>query len=201
MKHYTGCMPSEPPGVRSRPGDGVTHNLFFGLVPDPVTRERMAGAVARLRAQHEAPGRWLGPDRYHMTLHFLGNFQRLQEDLVDAARHAAALVRAPPFDIVLDQAGAFPRNRVGWLGMRQANAGLHGLWDSLSEALARVQVRMDRAPHFKPHVTVLRDAREALPVQQVDPIVWPVREFVLIDSQLGRHNAYVPMGSWRLSAE
>lgn len=179
-------------------GDGIAHNLFFGLMPDDTTCKRMAEAVDRLRSHHAPHGRWLKPHRLHMTLHFLGSFQPLPEDLVAHARNAASEVQAPAFNLVLDQAGSFARNRVGWLGCSQLDAGLQQLWEGLRQALGKARVKIDGAQQFKPHVTVLRDAREPLPPQPIEPIVWPVRKFVLIDSQLGSRNVYEAMGSWQL---
>lgn len=201
MKHYTARMHTDLSGKSPHAGsDHLAHNLFFGLMPDEATCKRMGNAVEQLRAQHAPHGRWLKPHRYHMTLHFLGSFHPLREDLVETARRAAAEVRASAFDMVLDQAGAFKRNRVGWLGCTQTDAGLQGLWEQLRQALTRADVKIDGAPRFVPHVTVLRDAHEALATQPVEPIVWPVREFVLIDSQPGGRNVYEPLGRWPLTS-
>ena len=198
MKHYTEWMQTDLFSTHSSSGDGIAHNLFFGLIPDDATCKRMSAAVDHLRSHHGPHGRWLKPHRYHMTLHFLGSFQPLPEDIVASARVAAAQVRSPAFDLVLDQAGSFARNRVGWLGCAHVDASLHQLWEGLRQALAHVRVKIDGTPQFKPHVTVLRDARDALPPQPITPIVWPVRQFVLIDSQLGSRNVYEPLGSWPL---
>ena len=198
MKHYTSRMQSDLFRKPPSGGAGVTHNLFFGLVPDGATCKRMSGAVERLRAEHAPHGRWLKPHRYHMTLHFLGSFQPLHADMVANACKAGAGVRSPAFDLVLDQAGAFPRNRVGWLGCAQTDAPVLQLWESLRQALTQARVKIDGTFSFKPHVTVLRDARDVLPSQSIEPIVWPVREFVLIDSQLGSRNIYEPLGRWPL---
>jgi hypothetical protein len=47
-------------------------------------------------------------------------------------------------------------------------------------------------------VTVLRDARKSMPDVAIEPIRWPIREVMLIDSQLGDRNEYRPLGSWKL---
>lgn len=186
-------------GAPAHSGAGVTHNLFFGLMPNAATQERMSHAVERLRTRHATHGRWLKPHRYHLTLHYLGSFQPLREDLVASAMDAASRVNAARFDLVLDQAGAFPRNRVGWLGADRTDPGLQQLWDQLRQELTRAHVKIEGASQFKPHVTVLRDAKDVLPVGPIEPIHWPVREFVLVDSQLGSRNVYEPLGSWTLA--
>jgi 2'-5' RNA ligase len=61
---------------------------------------------------------------------------------------------------------------------------------------ARVQVRS--APTFSPHLTVLREVRKPLPPTPFEPVLWPVREFVLVDSVSGTHPAYRLLGRWPL---
>lgn len=186
-----------PPAAGS--AANVTHNLFFGLMPNEATRDRIAEVVAQLQSQQGAPrGRWLKPHRYHLTLHYLGSFQPLRADIVTSAGEAAAQLDCPAFDLVLDQAGAFPRNRVGWLGCGHVDAGLGQLWDSLRLALAKTHVKVEGATRFQPHVTVLRDAQDAMQPGPVTPVQWPVDDFVLVDSQLGSRNVYEVLGRWSL---
>src|SRR5262245_38514390 len=64
LKHYTPGMRVDQ--FRNLPsGDaGVSHNLFFGLMPDQATCARMTAAVEHLRATEAFKGRWLQPHRY-----------------------------------------------------------------------------------------------------------------------------------------
>ena len=177
--------------------DQITHNLFFGLLPEERARQRMAREVERLRLAHDVQGRWINPARFHMTLHYLGSFSELPEDLVARACQGAGEVRMPEFDLVLDRAGHFAQG-VGWLGSAETDIRLQQLWEDLRAALTRVHVRIQGHAAFKPHITVVRDARRGLPVDPVEPIVWPVRDFALIDSQLGAHNEHVVVQRWPL---
>jgi len=178
-------------------GGHITHNLFFGLLPGAHTRNRMTLEVERLRVAHDLQGRWIKPARYHMTLHYLGTFSELPEELVSRACQGASEIRMPEFDLVLDRAGHFAQG-VGWLGSAVTDARLQQLWEELRVALTRVHVRIQGHAAFKPHVTVLRDARRGLPADPIEPIVWPVRDFALIDSQLGAHNEHVVVQRWQL---
>ncbi|KQY52365.1 RNA 2',3'-cyclic phosphodiesterase [Lysobacter sp. Root494] len=175
----------------------VVHNVFFGLMPDDATRERMLETVESLRTAHDPQGRWLKPVRYHMTLHFLGTFSELPEDRIEAAIRAAEGLRAPAFDLVLDRAGSFSGG-IGWLGCARTEPTLQQLWDELRQALAREHVSTKGHARFTPHVTVLRDSRKTMPDVPIEPVRWPVRELMLIDSQLGDHNEYRSLGRWRL---
>jgi 2'-5' RNA ligase len=195
MKHYTECMHDDLFGPAST-GESVTHNVFFALVPDDAVRRSMALTVEVLRARHSLQGRWLKPARYHMTLHFLGSYSELPQERIVAACEAAGRVRLPAIDLTLDRAGHFAKG-IGWLGCG-ADGPLLQLWEELRKELARAHVGVQGHAAFKPHVTVLRDARDALPMEPVAPIAWPVREFVLIDSVLGERNEYRPLGRWML---
>jgi 2'-5' RNA ligase len=194
--HYTSHMHHDL-FSQNASGNHVSHNLFFGLVPEEHARERMAQEVGRLRAMHDLQGRWIKPARYHLTLHYLGEFSELPEELVARACRAADEIVMPEFDLVLDRAGHFAQG-VGWLGSAQADARLQQLWETLRMGLAHAHVRIQGHAAFKPHVTVVRDARGGLPAGPVQPIVWPVRDFALIDSQLGSHNEYVVVRRWQL---
>ena len=193
MKHYTACMHHDLFGT----SQSVVHSVFFGLMPDDTTRERMVEAVESLRTKHDPQGRWLKPARYHMTLHFLGTFSELPEGRIAAAIRAADGLRSPAFDLLLDRAGSFSGG-IGWLGCARVEPPLQQLWDELRQALAREHVATKGHTRFVPHVTVLRDAREPMLDVAIAPIRWPIREVMLIDSQLGDRNEYRPLGSWQL---
>jgi RNA 2',3'-cyclic 3'-phosphodiesterase len=193
MKHYTARMHQDLFGI----SQSVVHNVFFGLMPDDAGRARMAEAVESLRAAQSPQGRWLKPARYHMTLHFLGTFSELPGEKIAAAIRAAEGLHAPAFELVLDRAGSFSGG-IGWLGCTHAEPPLQQLWEELRQALAREHVSTEGHARFTPHVTVLRDASKPIRDVSIDPIRWPIREVMLVDSQLGDRNEYRPLGRWQL---
>ena len=181
--------------------DAGIHRLFFALWPDETVRDDIAAAADALRRRHAPHGRWIGRHRYHLTLQFLGDADRLREDIANAAMRAAATLHAEAFDLVLDTAGSFRNRSVPWwLGCAEPPPLLHALWSSLGKALAREAVRADSGKALVPHVTVLRDAHAALPRTPIPPVRWPVREFVLVHSVLGRQSAYHLLGRWPLGS-
>ena len=179
--------------------DKSLHRLFFALWPSNDVRQGLADAASRLLREHEPAGRRIGPHRYHLTLQFLGEYADLPPSLVAKASAAATSVEVMQFDLVLDRAGSF-RNRSipWWLGCEAIPDGLLQLSDSLGAALARSGVRVQSGKALVPHVTVLRDARQPLPVTPVEPLRWPVDSFALIHSELGARNAYTVAGHWNL---
>jgi len=178
---------------------GEMHRLFFALWPDEALRPRIAQAAASVVAAHAPGGRSLKPDKYHVTLQFLGDFRPLPASRVDDARAAAAMVRSPVFDLALDRVGSFPGANVWWLGAQQVPDALRALYDGLGQALAKQRVPVKSAANFVPHLTVQRDVRRHIAPTPVPPLAWTVREFVLIDSQPGRGTPYEVIGRWPLA--
>ena len=119
--------------------------------------------------------------------------------LLAAANDCGDRVRVPAFAFALDIAGSFANRSIPWwIGCREIQSGLDGLWDALSTAL---DVHGLRAPaeDRTPHVTVLRDAERLLSPTSIEPIAWPVQEFVLVDSLLGPRASHTVLRRWRLS--
>lgn len=176
-----------------------TDRLFFAVMPPPPEATRVAALAQELRGRFELRGRPRPTAHLHVTLHHLGDFAGVPQQRVDAACLAAADVVAGAFEARFDRVGSFA-GRVGkhpfvLLGAEGAT-GLHGLHAALGERLASAGLgRRERA--FVPHVTLLYDAR-TIPTQPVEPMAWPVREFLLIHSLLGR-TEYRVLGRWSLS--
>jgi hypothetical protein len=57
-----------------------------------------------LKTAHALRGKWVAPERYHATLHLLGDNSDLRPDLVDAAIAAATTVRICACSITRDGA-------------------------------------------------------------------------------------------------
>ncbi|OOG60244.1 RNA 2',3'-cyclic phosphodiesterase [Rhodanobacter sp. C03] len=178
------------------------HRLFFALMPDDATRERLAAVAHGLKAAR--PGlraRWIHPDRYHATLHFLGDHAALRPSLVDGAVAAAEQVSAAAFDWTLDSASSFRgREPPCVLHGAEACAPLQQLWQTLGKALvlAGQGARLERS--FTPHVTLAYSHGVMLPELAVESVTWPVAEFVLIHHVVGQ-GAYQILGRWPLIGE
>lgn len=173
--------------------------MFFALWPDEALRQRIDEATQHLAAAHATRGRRLSPQRYHLTLQFLGDFAPLLPSVVDGAIAAAEDVRGAAFELSLDRSGNFGGTRVGWLGPTRTPAGLQQLWEALGRALAGRGVPVRSTATLTPHVTVLRDMRQPLPAAAIPPLPWAVDEFVLIDSRPG-HGDYAVRHRWPLRA-
>jgi RNA 2',3'-cyclic 3'-phosphodiesterase len=151
--------------------------LFFALWPDEPVRDAL-GAAARPLLE-ACRGRRVAKRNYHLTLAFLGGVPATR---LDELRAAAATVRADAFELSMDCHGHWAGPRVAWLGCRRPPPAADGLAQALWGVLEPLGFRPDKRP-FRPHLTVLRGCRSCDWAGPVEPVSWPVREFVLVRSE------------------
>jgi 2'-5' RNA ligase len=173
---------------------GETLRLFIALWPDDGAREWLRALDASIAWPVGAARE--GPQRQHMTLHFLGAVPRVQ---LDALMHVLQQPFAP-FDLELGQVAAWPR---GLLVAEPARAepALLGLHAALGAALQRAGQRVE-ARAFKPHITLARRAAGASWPAPPMPQRWPVSAYALVASAGGRYRnvALFPRGVFSGSA-
>ncbi|HGF1207481.1 TPA: RNA 2',3'-cyclic phosphodiesterase [Klebsiella pneumoniae] len=155
--------------------------LFFALeLPSTVQKQ-----IVQWRATHfsEDAGRPVAADNHHLTLAFLGEVSAEKQRALAAL---AGRLRQPGFTLTLDDAGQWLRSRVVWLGTRQPPRGLLQLASMLRAQAARSGCYQSPQP-FHPHITLWRDARQAVPIP-APGFRWtfPVNEFVLYESSFSR---------------
>jgi len=171
--------------------------LFFALWPEEPVQAAAAAAGRKIAEERGIRGRIMAATRIHLTLLFLGD---VAASAVDALREAAATVNTPAFDLALSRAGSFHRSRVLWLGPDPTPPELLALWLQL-----RTRVQHLRLPHdtlaLSAHVTCLRDIERAIKLTPIDPIAWPVRDFVLVHSVLGQEPHYRIVARFPLAAD
>lgn len=161
-----------------KPGREESRRLFFAIWPDETTRQAM---WALSRQGQRRGGRAVAAEKLHLTLLFIGEADAAQQACLEAA---AGRVCAPAFDMVLDEQGGFARSRVAWLGMSELPPALLQLHSRLQSALAaECGIEPEHRPYV-PHVTLRRRARPFRRERLADPLSWPVRDFVLVASQL-----------------
>lgn len=168
-----------------------TKRLFLALWPDEQVR---AGIVA-LRRRLEVLGRLVPADNLHVTLVFLGS---LSEERAQCVVQACAAVRSAAFELVLREVQFPRRSRMAWLVPSAATPPLQRLVDALNSALVACGHGRERRP-FSTHVTLVRDLRNRPRPPGFDPIVWPVRDFCLVQSTpKPAGSAYTVLHRWSL---
>ena len=176
----------------------ATDRLFFAIFPDPATAAGVARRAGQLRTAQGLDGRPLAADRFHITLHHLGDHAGVRRDIVAMATEAAEAVAASPFDVTFDRAGSFHNggNNPFVLQGGEDLEALKAFQRALGLAMARAGLGRLMSKTFTPHVTLLYD-RRLVAEQPVEPVTWTVGDFTLVHSRLGR-TEHVPLARWTL---
>jgi len=177
-----------PPDVRPSFAD----NYFFAAQPDTDAGDRLVKLGHRLKDKHRLTGRVFGRPRLHVSL------LPIHPGQLNLAHVAAAEVSAPAFSAMFDQALSFARNTRNHPFV--LTGGDPSNFEILRDALFAAAMDLDmsiRRSSFTPHMTLLYDEKcvSQEPIERID---WPVCEFVLIHSYIGRHR-YEILGRWPLA--
>src|SRR5438105_4865968 len=121
--------------------------LFAALpLPDPV------GEALTRRQSGIEHARWVPRENLHVTLRFFGE---VREDLARDLDAELLAIRAEPFEIALEAAGAFGAGddfNVAWAGVADSPA-LHRLAAACEAAARRAGLKPDKR-RYRPHVTL-----------------------------------------------
>jgi len=160
----------------------VTKRLFFGIRPAPeILRELLARQQVFRESNclkiHENHCRWISRDAIHMTLHFLGSIDPLQETLM--RQSLAVMPWTPRCTQRLDHVVAFPsKTGATTAGLGGLNGPLEALTMRMRPALLSAGLTLDDR-RFYPHVTLVR-------FQTPIPLVEPLPVFPLLDWMVDR---------------
>ncbi len=129
---------------------------FVAADLDEPARQEVGRLQERLRKMG-VRGRWVAPERVHVTVRFIGE---IPPETFDAVCEALArpVGETGPLDLVLQGLGAFPslrRPRVLWVGLAGDVAGLAGAAREVNGRLEGLGLPGEARP-FRPHVTLAR---------------------------------------------
>ena len=159
--------------------------------------------MAPLRESPGAP-RWTAPDRWHLTLLFLGTTPAACVPALVAGA-GTAVAAAPAMSLRLAGAGRFGslrRPQVFWTGLDGDVPPLVELAQRLATAAAGLGLPVEDRP-FRPHLTLgrwapRRPADGTLPERLAGyrGPTWPVTEVRLVESHLGKASRYETVAAW-----
>jgi len=185
--------PTEAGQIEPGLAEPDTLRLFFALWPDDATRDAL-NRTGKWLHQHWG-GRRMRADTLHITLAFLGSTPAEQLNILAAC---ADTVRTDAFELLLDQAGYWRHNRIGWFGASETPPQHVELVGALNAALQAAGFPVDARPHV-PHVTLLRKSAGG-EIPECTPVHWPIRDFVLVKSSTESDGAhYAVIRRWPLS--
>ncbi|MFP4609720.1 MAG: RNA 2',3'-cyclic phosphodiesterase [Thiohalophilus sp.] len=169
--------------------------LFFALWPPPELAHRLHRLAARQFTDQHA--RRLVAAQIHLTLFYLGPSDAAQRR---CAERVAATIEAQPFTLRLSQLGHWPRPRVGWIAPDESPSALIALVGQLQSGLGECGFRIDSRP-WQAHLTLVRKLRRPPPGEVLEQsLLWPVDEFVLVESRTRPSGAeYRILQHWSLN--
>ncbi len=178
-----------------------TDRLFFALFPDVAARDTIAILAREVCTRHALRGAPLRADRFHVTLHHLGDHAGLPRNVVNDALRAADGTKTSGFDVVFDRVESFAVRRDKKpcvLLAADGDSPLRSLQKLLGDHLIAAGLGKYIERNFKPHVTLCYD-QALVPAHPVASIGWSVREFILVHSLLGQTEHRI-LGRWPLQA-
>lgn len=195
---FDNAPPPSPPAasVHKAGGDKGPHqySLFFSLFPATADATGIASIAGRLLREQGITSKPLLPHRLHVTLHDLGNYDEVPQELIDAAIRAGNALACAGFEVAFDRALSYPSSKTYVLSGREGCRELTAFRGELGEALQSEGLKVKRS--FTPHMTLTYD-RKVVAEHAIEPVRWTAREFVLIRSHVGK-GIYDLLGRWPL---
>jgi 2'-5' RNA ligase len=151
--------------------------IFFALWPDDA--ESAAISAWQPSLLQLCGGRQMPAANLHNTLVFLGN---VALERLEALQLAAQEVSSVKFKITFNIARYWGHNQIVYAAPGVMPSPLTQLVKELEQKLLHHHFTFERRS-YKPHVTLLRHARWTdAPLPAMLPVVWAVRDFVLVQS-------------------
>jgi RNA 2',3'-cyclic 3'-phosphodiesterase len=192
-----GDLPRPVPVSKPKRNSGLEpYSLFFSIFPAFEDAAEIATLADNLSKARGLTGKPLLPHRLHVTLHDLGNYAEVPQDMVDSAIRAGDALACDAFDVGFDRALSYPSSGTYVLSGGEGTRQLTAFREELGEAMQSQGLRVKRS--FTPHMTLVYD-RHVIAEHAVEPVRWPAREFVLIRSHRGK-GIYDVLGRWPLKA-
>lgn len=150
--------------------------LFLGIELNEDARRTLDGARRSFEAQGVV-GRFHDAALYHLTLCFLGETPRSD---IPRIEHVMEDVHAQPFELTLSAPGTFKDGRILWMGVEPCGA-LTEYQHRLAKALRAAGFPAEEG-EYRPHITLARQVRSALPAIDVEKTTFPARRVALFES-------------------
>lgn len=157
--------------------DHPAARVFFALWPTAAERSHLAAWQAPLKRL--CGGRAMRGETLHNTLVFIGD---IDQSRLEALQLAAQEVSWEGFELCFDNARYWGHNHIVYAAPGHLPQQLTQLAGALEQNLLRHRFKFDNR-EYKPHVTLLRDARWTdAPLPGMPPVRWLIQDFALVRS-------------------
>jgi 2'-5' RNA ligase len=187
----------QPKGPQSAPKFPQRNDLFFAIYLDAIAAARGAKLARAWCGQSQLSGRPRPAETLHVTLVPVGVASLLPPEAFSVLRQAAALIDQAAFKVTFDRVISFKGGDEPALVLLCGDgvSELTTLRKSLHAAM--VGVGFHAPSRFTPHVTLAYCRKSVSETALDEPIVWTVREFLLVRSVIGR-SVHMPLARWPL---
>ncbi len=141
-------------------------------------------------------GKRVDPERYHITLQHLGDFERFPGEVANSALEIGEQLKSQPFQVAFEGLTSFSNHANHIAVLTGGSDHLVQFHQTLNYALARKQTNWRVQKGFTPHISLLY-GNQKIDAQPVERISWTVREFCLVHSLLGK-TQHICLGRWAL---
>jgi RNA 2',3'-cyclic 3'-phosphodiesterase len=191
--------PTRPLTKNNTESAGTTVRVFFAIWPDDVAQKQLAGLIKRSRLASLCNGRETKPENIHLTLAFLGAVEPHKLEALRVVANGMAESKLRAFDFAVEEIRYWKRKRIVYATPASVPRELLDLVNALSEGLSTAGFLLEQRA-YAPHITLMRDASCQIMPELPEPVVWRVREWMLIKSELASDGSvYSPIGRWRLA--
>jgi 2'-5' RNA ligase len=151
--------------------------VFFALWPDNRQRDRMRDFISPVARLVE--GRAVDRRNWHITLAYIGDFpERRMDELLEATKS----IQVEPFRLRFDRLEFWPRPKIAALVPPTIPSELEQLVDALPGHTLAAGVNPEHQRVYRPHVTVVRNARHFETERLAQPAITEWSSFELVES-------------------
>ncbi|WP_439498539.1 2'-5' RNA ligase family protein [Bosea sp. (in: a-proteobacteria)] len=191
--------PLGPSGPMMPSGQTQPLNFFFALMPHQAAAYGIRQITDRLRAEMHLPGSPRPIELFHVSLSGIEANERPLGALIAAARRAGDMVDSVSFPVSLDSVMSFVvrGQHVLVLACGEDLPKIAALHRKIDLSLKMAGLTPGRPAGATPHVTTLYGGEPVPRIGLDQPIRWTARDFVLVQSFVGKSH-YVIQGRWPL---
>ena len=166
--------------------------LFFALWPDDKTCQQINDVIEALSSKS---GRRVTPENIHITLAFLGS---VSDEVTECLQDQAKIIHADGFKLSLDSLGWWKKPQIICLASSFVPDELTNLVIQINKAANGCGIKLENRP-YKPHITLIRKAKQEISENSFQTINWNVESFVLAQSVTHPEGvSYTIRNTWRL---